>query len=171
MEDEKINALKKIVEEVCSVDLNNKTRKRDHINARAICYKILRDVELFSYHAIGKSFNKSHSTILLCLRDFKYMLLSDGQMKRNYEGILSLWKGITEEYKEVSSLEIKNQLQNLQEQNKMLNLSLIDVQKRCEELSKHATKYKSVVELIEKRVPEQRLQEVENKINHLINGL
>ena len=59
----------------------------------------------------------------------------------------------------------------MQEQNKMLNLSLIDVQEKCEELSKHAKKYKTVVDLIDKRVPEQRLKEVEVKINHIINGL
>ena len=144
MENEKVNALKKIVEEVCGVNLNIKTRKRDHVNARAICYKILRDVELLSYYAIGKSFNKSHSTILLCLRDFKYMLLSDRQMKRNYEGILAVWEGITEEYKEVSPLEIKKQLKNLHEQNKLLNLSLIDVQEKYD----------------------KRLKELEDRLNH-----
>ena len=130
MEDEKTNALKKIVEQVCGVNVDLKTRKREYINARAICYKILRDVELLSYNAIGRSFNKSHCTILLCVRDFKYMLLSDGQMKRDYEGILAIWKGITNEYIEIKPLEIKKQLKNLHEQNKLLNLSLIDVQER-----------------------------------------
>lgn len=130
MENEKINALKLIVEEVCGVNLEITTRKREYVNARAICYKILRDVELLSYNAIGRYFKKSHSTILLCLRDFKYMLLSDGQMKRNYEGILDVWEGMTEEYKEIRPLEIKKQLKYLEEQNKLLNLSLIDVQER-----------------------------------------
>ena len=130
MKNEKTNALKKIVEEVCNVNLDLKTQKREHVNARAICYKILRDFELMSYHFIGKQFNKSHSTVLLCLRDFRYMLLSDAQMKRDYEGILAIWEGEAEEYVEIKPLEIKKQLKYLHEQNKLLNLSLIDVQKK-----------------------------------------
>jgi len=137
MKDEKLNALKKIVQEVCKVNLNLTTRKRENVNARAICYKILRDVEFLSYHAIGKAFNKSHSTILLCLRDFKYMLLSDGQMKRNYEGIKALWEGVTEEYVEMKPMEIKKQLKYLDEQNKLLNLSLIDVQEKYDKRLKN----------------------------------
>jgi hypothetical protein len=148
MENEKIRALKKIVEEVCGVNLDIKTRKREYINGRAICYKILRDVEFLSYHAIGRAFNKSHSTILLCLRDFKYMLLSDGQMKRNYHGILALWEGMSEEYKEIKPIEIKKQLKYLEEQNKLLNLSLTDVQekydKRLKEFEERLEKIKMI---------------------------
>lgn len=136
MPQEKITALKKIVEEVCKVNIDLNTRKREYINARAICYKILRDEELLSYNAIGRYFNKSHSTILLCLRDFKYMLLSDGQMKRNYNGILAVWEGITEEYEEIKPLEIKKQLKSLEEKNKLLNLSLINVQEQLEYIKK-----------------------------------
>ena len=136
MKNEKTNALKKIVEEVCKVNIDLNTRKREYINARAICYKILRDEELLSYNAIGGYFNKSHSTILLCLRDFKYMLLSDGQMKRNYNGILALWEGITEEYEEIKPVEIKKQLKSLEEKNKLLNLSLINVQEQLEYIKK-----------------------------------
>ena len=136
MKNEKTNALKKIVEQVCDVDLSIKTQKREYVNARAICYKILRDSELMSYNFIGKQFNKSHSTILLCLRDFQYMLLSDAQMKRDYEGILAIWKGETEEYIEIKPLEIKKQLKYLHEQNKLLNLCLINVQEELEYIKK-----------------------------------
>tara|TARA_Y100000593_G_scaffold14401_3_gene27331 strand:- start:5324 stop:5773 length:450 start_codon:yes stop_codon:yes gene_type:complete len=138
MTEEQIKDLKRIIEDVCEVDLSLNTRKRENINARAIGYKILREVEYQSYHAIARSFNKSHATILQCLKNFKYMLLSDAQMKRNYQQIKLTWEGLAEEYRELKPLEIKKQLKSLEEQNKMLNLCLIDVQK------KFATKLKKI---------------------------
>ena len=46
----------------------------------------------------------------------------------------------------------------------MLNLSLIDVQRRL-------NKYKSLVHTLEERVPEERMAELEMRIRHIINGL
>lgn len=136
MKNEKTNALRKIVEEVCNVDLSLKTRKREYVNARAICYKILRDTELMSYHFIARQFSKNHSTVLMSVRDFPYLILSDAQMKRDYQGILAIWEGQTEEYIEIRPLEIKKQLKYLHEQNKLLNLSLINVQEELEYIKK-----------------------------------
>lgn len=45
--------------------------------------------------------------------------------------------------------------------NKMLNLSLIDVQEQCEELLKRTKKYQTVIDLIEERVPEKRMADLE----------
>ena len=57
----------------------------------------------------------------------------------------------------------------------MLTLSLIDVQEKLETIQgkerKYDKKYKSIVALIEERVPEKKLNELELKLNHVINGL
>jgi len=144
MENEKVNALKKIVEEICSVNLELKSQKREYVNARAICYKILRDTEYMSYNFISRQFKKNHSTVLMSVRDFPYLIMSDRQMERDYEGILAIWKGMTKEYIELKPLEIKKQLKYLEEQNKLLNLSLIDVQEKYD----------------------KRLKQLEDRLNH-----
>ena len=133
MNQEKVKALKRIVEQVCNISLDVRTRKRKNINARAIAYKILRDKEYMSYHFIGREFNKSHATILYSVKEFPYLILSDRQMERDYNEILSIWDEESGDYKELTPLKIKKELKDLVEQNKLLNLSIINVQEECDD--------------------------------------
>jgi len=135
MNQEKVKALKKIVEQICNVNLDIKTRKRENINARAICYKILRDTEYMSYHFIGREFKKSHATILYSVKEFPYLILSNRQMERDYNKILFIWNNESGQYKELTPLQIKKELIDLREQNKMLNLTLINVQEQLNKLN------------------------------------
>lgn len=129
MNREKVKALKRIVEQVCNISLDVRTRKRKNINARAIAYKILRDTEYMSYNFIGREFNKNHATVLYSVKEFPYLILSDRQMERDYNEILSIWNQESGDYKELTPLKIKKDLKDLFEENKLLNLSLINVQK------------------------------------------
>lgn len=129
MNREKVKALKRIVEQVCNISLDVRTRKRKNINARAIAYKILRDTEYMSYNFIGREFNKNHSTVLYSVKEFPYLILSDRQMERDYNEILSIWNQESGDYKELTPLKIKKDLKDLFEENKLLNLSIINVQK------------------------------------------
>lgn len=167
----KVDAIKNIVNTYYNIQVNSKIKTDRLVKARAICYKILKEECCMTYSFIGFCFHRNHATIIHALKEIEWMFKSDKQMERDYHNILALWLEEAQDYVELKPTELKKQLHLLQEQNKMLNLSLIDVQERCEELSKHTKKYKSVVDLIDKRVPEQRLKEVETKINHLINGL
>ena len=133
MTKEKVKAIKKIVSSICSVNLNSNTRKRETINARAICYKILRDECGMSYNLIGKQFSKNHATILHACKEFKFFIMSDRQMERDYKNALSIWKDESIDYKEITPLKIKKDLKDLFEQNKLLSLSIINVQKEFDE--------------------------------------
>ena len=75
MTEQQVKDLKRIIEDVCKVNLELNTRERRHINARAIGYDILRNKEYQSFKTIARYFNKSHCTVLHCLKNFKYMLL------------------------------------------------------------------------------------------------
>ena len=134
MNQEKVKALKKIVEQVCNISLDVRTRKRKNINARAIAYKILRDKEYMSYNFIGREFNKNHATILYSVKEFPYLIMSNRQMDRDYKYILSIWNAESDEYKTPTPLQIKKELQDLYNQNKMLNLSLTNVQEQLKQL-------------------------------------
>jgi len=171
MDQLKVKAIKNIVNTYYNIDVNSSSKKDHLVKARAICYKILKEECGMTYSFIGFSFGKNHATVIHALKEIEWMFKSDKQMQRDYHNIEALWLEESTDYVELKPTELKKQLNFLQEQNKMLNLSLIDVQERCEEISKRTKKYKSVVDLIEQRVPEQRLKEVEKKINHLINGL
>jgi uncharacterized HAD superfamily protein len=125
-----------------------------------------------SYKYIGDNFGKNHATIIHACKEFKWMLQSDRSMERMYHTVLSLWKEEAQDYIELKPAELKKELKDLAEQNKMLNLSLINVQEQCEEIRRYTSKYSNIVNLIEGRnLPEQKLKEVETKLNHVLNGL
>ncbi|QDP66293.1 MAG: hypothetical protein Unbinned6224contig1000_14 [Prokaryotic dsDNA virus sp.] len=133
---QKVQTLKQIVEDVCKVDFTLKSSKREVVNARAICYDILRNKEYMTVTEIGRHFTKHHSTVLLTLKNFKYMLMSDAQMRRDSEKIEALWAAVSGDFNEVKPVFIKKELKYLREQNKMLNLSLNNVQEQLEQIKK-----------------------------------
>ena len=100
-----------------------------------------------SYQFIGRQFKKNHSTVMYSLKDFRYLLLSDKQMDRDYNKALAIWTDESGEYKELTPLEIKKEIKDLVEQNKLLNLSIINVQEECDD----------------------RLKEMDNRLKKLLN--
>ena len=58
-------------------------------------------------------------------------------MKKDFELILATWKGEADEYIEMKPLQLKKELNDLREQNKMLNLSLINVQEELKYIKKN----------------------------------
>jgi len=129
MNREKVKALKKIVNTHYNLDVSIRAKTDEYVKARAICYKILRDECYFSLKYIGLKFRRSHATIIHALKGFPFMLIQYPQMKRDYELILATWKGEAYEYVELKPLQLKKELKDLREQNKLLNLSIINVQK------------------------------------------
>ena len=127
MKEEKVKAIKNIVNSHYNIDVSSKIKTDKFIKARAICYKILRDECFFSLQYIGLKFGRSHATIIHSLKGFSILLIQYPQMRRDYELILATWKGEADEYVEIKPLQLKKELNDLREQNKMLNLSLTNV--------------------------------------------
>ena len=167
----KVDAIKNIVNTYYNLDVNSSIKTDRLVKARAICYKVLKEDCYMTYSYIGFSFRKNHATIIHALKEIEWMFKSDKQMERDYHNIRALWLEEATDYVELKPTELKKQLNILQEQNKMLNLSLLDVQEKCEELLKNSKRYENLVSIIDKRVPEHRIQEVEHKLKQVINGL
>ena len=171
----KVTALKNIVNSVLSLDVDQKGRERHLVYARSICYKIMRDEMYYTLSFIGKQFGKHHASVMHSLKEFEWINKYDKNFERTYIEILSLWNEDAHNYIDLNPLELKNKVNHLENCNKMLTLSLIDVQERLETIQKkerkYDKKYKSIVALIENRVPEKKLNELELKLNHVINGL
>lgn len=161
---EKAKAIKNIVNSYYGIDVSAKSRKFPYIKGRVICYKIMRDEFNMTYNDIARHFNKNHATILSALKDFPFLTKFDPIVQKEYIEIKHIWFKEADQYQDVEPYVIKKELKKLREQNKMLNLSLIDVQRRL-------NKYKSLVHTLEERVPEERMAELEMRIRHIINGL
>jgi hypothetical protein len=63
--------LKKAIQEITGVDINEVTRKRETIEARAIYYKVLKQIDKKkSLKSIGASVGKDHATVLHSLKNY-----------------------------------------------------------------------------------------------------
>lgn len=63
--------LKKVIKEITGVDINEVSRKREIIEARAVYYKILKQIDKKkSLKSIGASVGKDHATVLHSLKNY-----------------------------------------------------------------------------------------------------
>jgi hypothetical protein len=63
--------LKKAIQEITGVDINEVTRRRETIEARAIYYKVLKQIDKKkSLKSIGASVGKDHATVLHSLKNY-----------------------------------------------------------------------------------------------------
>ena len=63
--------LKKAIQEITGVDINEVSRKREIIEARAVYYKILKQIDKKkSLKSIGASVGKDHATVLHSLKNY-----------------------------------------------------------------------------------------------------
>ena len=131
---EKVRAIKNLINSHYEIDIESKTRTYTYVKARAMAYTLMREKCLMSYTNIGLSFRKNHATILHAVKEFPFMRKWDPELDRDYQAILVLWEGEMGEYDDIKPLQLKKELKLLSEQNKMLNLSLNNVQEQLKEL-------------------------------------
>jgi len=71
METQITSQLKKVIKEITGVDINEVSRKREIIEARAVYYKILKQIDKKkSLKSIGASVGKNHATVLHSLKNY-----------------------------------------------------------------------------------------------------
>lgn len=71
METKITSELKKIIKEITDVDINEVSRKREIIEARAVYYKVLKQIDKKkSLKSIGASVGKDHATVLHSLKNY-----------------------------------------------------------------------------------------------------
>lgn len=104
-----IEYLKKIVEEVTGCDVNEKTRKREVVEARMIYYSILVDYARFTLTKIGKSVGKDHATVLYNYRQSKFIIPQDKILNKKYLKIRNKFLGIIEEEEEEQEVDLNKE--------------------------------------------------------------
>lgn len=136
MKNERAKALIRLVEDELAISLHSTSRSRDFIDARSICYQIMRDEMGMSYQYIGSLFTKSHATVLSAVKKFPHLIKYDKGLRRTYNKILTMWTLQAGDFVDLTPVELKIKVNYLVEQNKLLNLSLINVQEELEYIKK-----------------------------------
>lgn len=83
--------VKEIVNHVFDLDIDEKTRKRDWVEARWVYCKILKDYEKMSVTRISMTLNKNHATILHTLKTFDAIYKNDKTLYSMYKKCLRIY--------------------------------------------------------------------------------
>ena len=114
-----IEKFKKIIELETGVNVEIVSRKRNFVEARAMYYKLLRDVLNMTLQAIGDTVNKDHATIIHSLNSVDDWMKYDKKLADRYKNILYAIDKIDE-----------TDFNSLRYENIMLNLKIDELTKR-----------------------------------------
>jgi hypothetical protein len=128
METQITKELKKIIQEITGVDINEVSRKREIIEARAVYYKILKQIDKKkSLKSIGASVGKDHATVLHSLNNYDMFEQFNPTLKLfrkqilqrlNYaspEQILDMSKEELINSLQIDIMKLNDEIENLQE--------------------------------------------------------
>ena len=135
METQITKELKKVIQEITGVDINEVSRKREIIEARAVYYKILKQIDKKkSLKSIGASVGKDHATVLHSLKNYDMFEQFNPTLKLfkkqilqrlNYaspEQILDMSKDEYIQSLQIDIMKLNDEIANLQETiNKPIN--------------------------------------------------
>jgi hypothetical protein len=119
--------LKKAIQEITGVDINEVTRKRETIEARAIYYKVLKQIDKNkTLKAIGASVGKDHATVLHSLKNYDMfeqfnptlkLFRKQIMQKLNYAtpDILDMTKDELIQSLQIDVMKLSGEIENLQE--------------------------------------------------------
>jgi hypothetical protein len=128
METQITKELKKVIQEITGVDINEVSRKREIIEARAVYYKILKQIDKKkSLKSIGASVGKDHATVLHSLNNYDMFEQFNPTLKLfrkqilqrlNYvkpEDILDISKDEYIQSLQIDIMKLNDEIANLQE--------------------------------------------------------
>jgi hypothetical protein len=96
-------------------------------------------------------------------------------MDNFYQEILSIWKNDDDDYLNLRPLQLKKEVNDLKCKNKTLTQLVKEANIKLAELADTSEnkwgKYKSIIDIMEQRVPDYKLNRVEKRLKEIINGL
>lgn len=152
--------LQSIVSKRFNVDINENTRKRDHVNARLVYATILRERGC-TFESIANSIHKDHATIIHYIRTSPFILKQDKLLSKKHNDCRELFFR-TIDPDTIPEIEVpdKTELEELKLQVKNL-ISQLENRRRLNK----------IINLIEERTHYGKEEIVERKIREMFNGL
>ena len=134
--------LKKAIQEITGVDINEVTRKRETIEARAIYYKVLKQIDKKkSLKSIGASVGKDHATVLHSLKNYDMFEQFNPTLKLFRKQIMQRLNYATPDILDMTKDEL---IQSLQIDVMKLNDEIANLQETITNLQKPRNNYNIV---------------------------
>lgn len=115
-----------IVSKKSGLDIKKKTRKREYIEARAMCYALLREHLNMPYWLIGHTFGLTHASIIHAENEFPYMVIHNPSLKEMYFEVKRDVENLRHKLspKEKREYYLMDEVIRLKEENRSLRLKL-----------------------------------------------
>ena len=160
-----------IVSSTIGVDILKNTRETRHVTARAIFYKIYKDLEGWTLADIGRMFDKNHATVLHAIRSIEWYMETEPELVLLYNRCLNLYKKDVAIDEEISREELVNKLSQLDTKIVDMNAYIADLKSQIEELKGGRDAFSDIYEVIRIHTPMNRVDEAKKKIRAVLNGL
>ena len=166
------NRLKKIVNTVFDVDVMEKTRKREVVEARMVYCRILMDEGYKTLSRTAKSLDKHHATVIHYNNSFKYVIKADDRLYELYERCVKMFTEPQRiQNKDLTLVECKNLIFTLENKIKNLTLNLSSLNLEHEIFIKRQKVYHDIYKTIHERVNKKNIKQVTRKLNTYLNGI
>jgi hypothetical protein len=134
--------LKKAIQEITGVDINEVTRRRETIEARAIYYKVLKQIDKKkTLKSIGASVGKDHATVLHSLKNYDMFEQFNPTLKLFRKQIMQRLNYATPDILDMTKDEL---IQSLQIDVMKLNDEIANLQETITNLQKPRNNYNIV---------------------------
>tara|TARA_R110000823_G_scaffold250337_2_gene373471 strand:+ start:1238 stop:1753 length:516 start_codon:yes stop_codon:yes gene_type:complete len=122
-----------IVNKVFGLKLVTETRERPYVEARAVFYKIMREVYNKHLQTIGRKTNRTHATVINGVMNARNWVEMDECFRNKYHESLELVEAYNRTFKEYTPEdELAQENFSLKKRNKLLTLQLEVVQKEID---------------------------------------
>jgi hypothetical protein len=162
--EKEMDSLKLIVNEVFEIQISNKKRTRNIVNARMIFSKILRE-RGYTLSTIAKYLSKDHTTIIHYITVSNFILMQDNRLMDMYVVCKEKFLKDRDPILSYTDNELIKTILSLRNQIDTLVLERDNIKKME---SKHIRFY-NVINLIDKRVPHGQEKIIYKKINEILN--
>jgi hypothetical protein len=163
--------LMEIVSSIVGVDILKNTRERRHVTARAIFYKIYKDLEGWTLSDIGRMFDKDHATVLHGISAIEAYMETEPELALLYSRCLNLYKGDTSVNESLTKEQLVNNVSKLDREIVDLNAYIADLKGQLEDLKAENETFSSIYEVVRLHTPVKKVEEARKKIRAVLNGL
>jgi len=164
---EDIELIVNIIKENLDLDIFDKRRKTELVNARLICAKLLYE-KGHTFKNIGRAMKKDHSTIIYYVKNLNILVLQSEELKYKY----NICKDIF--FKEREDLLDKINRNHYRDEIYLLKKQLKNASRNINRLSPFYEKYKRLEEiilLVNERTEEGNEYLVKKRINAMFNSI
>jgi hypothetical protein len=164
--DTEMNSLKEIISDTIGIDIMDKNRFRQVVDARIVFSKIIRE-RGYTYSSIARYLSKDHSTIIHYICECNHLIQTDDKIMETYlicrdkflqdkDALLTY----TDKDAVKEMIVLKNDIENLM----LKNSRIKNLEIKYERLDE-------IINLIDKRTPEGDEHRIRKEIMKMFNGL